>query len=350
MYVPEQRSLHAQRGLSLVELMVALVVSLLVGLAATGSAMLFNAAQRQGIAVGGATINTATTLAALKEDVAQAGLGFFGDTDFLCHRLNLSFGERNLSQDSFSPLQVSRDSRGNDQIDVVYATEVAGGANVMLRVDAGPESAELRSYLPVAEGQAVLFSPAPWATDPACTVRSVTGVSRSAAGQTITSAGDGLHNGVAFAVPASYTADARVAVLRSLAWHRYRLEGTDLLLERRSSDASAAVLRNVMAFRAEYGLADSGGTTIVAWQPPTAPWAALTPANLERVRALRIGIVIRSAQPEKRDGAGHCIASESMPLLWESTVSVPGADWACYRYRVSTVVVPLRNFALGLRS
>jgi type IV pilus assembly protein PilW len=105
-----------------------------------------------------------------------------------------------------------------------------------------------------------------------------------------------------------------------------------------------------MAFRAEYGVADSGATSIVAWQPPTAPWDVLTPANIGRVRALRIGIVTRSAQPEKRDGAGHCVASESMPVLWGSAVTVPGADWACYRYRVSTVVVPLRNFALGLRS
>jgi type IV pilus assembly protein PilW len=350
MCAPEPHTLHAQRGLTLIELLVAIVVALLVGLAATGSALFFNASQRQGIAVGGATINMATTLAALKEDVAQAGLGFFGDTDFLCHRLNLSFGARDLSQDPFSPLQVSRDAKGNDQIDAVYASEVAGGANVMLRLDATPDAAELRSYLPVVEGQAVLLSPAPWAASAACTVRSVTEVSRSAEGQRITFAGNGMHNAVAFAAPVAYTADARVALLRSLAWNRYRLDGTDLLLERRASDASAIVLRNVMAFRAQYGLADSGETTVVAWQSPTAPWDVLTPANIERVRALRIGIVTRSAQREKRDSAGHCVASESMPVLWESTVSVPGTDWACYRYRVSTVVVPLRNFALGLRS
>src|SRR3990170_25010 len=123
MCAPDPRPLHAQCGLSLVELMVAIVISLLIGLAATGSATLFNAAQRQGIAAGGATINAATTLAALKEDVAQAGLGFFGDTDYLCHRLNLSFGERDLSLDPFSPLRVSRDADGNDQIDAVYAIE-----------------------------------------------------------------------------------------------------------------------------------------------------------------------------------------------------------------------------------
>jgi len=350
MYVPEHHPLHKQHGLSLIELMVAIAVSLLVGLAATGSAMTFNAAQRQGIAAGGATINLVTTLAALKEDVAQAGLGFFGDSDYLCHRLNLSFGGRNLSQDPFSPLQVSRDARGNDQIDVVYATEVAGGANVMLRSDAGPESADLRSYLPVAEGQAVLFSPVPWATDAACTVRSVTQVSRSGAGQTVWLAASGIHNGVTFTSPVTYTADARVAALRSVEWDRYRLVGTNLLLERRSTDASATVLRNVMAFRAEYGVADDGDTTVVAWQPPAAPWDALTPENIKRVRALRIGIVVRSAQPEKRDGAGRCIASEAMPALWGSTIAVPGTDWACYRYRVSTIVVPLRNFALGLRA
>ena len=163
-------------------------------------------------------------------------------------------------------------------------------------------------------------------------------------------AGNGMHNGVAFTAPVAYTADARVALLRSLAWNRYRLDGTDLVLVRRASDASAIVLRNVMAFRAEYGVADIGETTIAAWQPPIAPWDVLMPANIERVRALRIGIVTRSDQREKRDSAGACVASESMPALWGTPITVPGTDWACYRYRVSTVVVPLRNFALGLRS
>ena len=46
-----------QRGLSIIELMVGLVVALLVGLAATSSAVMFGATQRQGIGVGGVAVN-----------------------------------------------------------------------------------------------------------------------------------------------------------------------------------------------------------------------------------------------------------------------------------------------------
>ena len=76
--------------MSIIELMVGIVVALIVGLAAAGSAMMFTASQRQGIGTGGMTVNVGTVLAALKNDTANAGLGFFGDNVFLCNTLNLS--------------------------------------------------------------------------------------------------------------------------------------------------------------------------------------------------------------------------------------------------------------------
>lgn len=342
---------RVQRGVSLIELMIGIVVALLVSLAAAGSAVLFNASQRQGMAAGGATINSTTTLAALKEDIAQAGLGFFGDSDYLCNGLNLSIDARNLSQASFSPLQVTRDANNNDQLDVVYAGQVAGGANVLLQVDATATTAQLQTFLPVSVGQAVLLSPSPAAVGAACTVRTVTAVTASTATtpQMLTTESTGTHNQVAFAAPVTYAAQGRVALLGSLAWHRYRVSGTDLLVDRMLPNTSAVLMRNVMALRVEYGAADAGQTTIAGWQEPTLTWAALSSTNIERVRALRIGIVTRSAQVEKRDNAGNCVASESTPTLFGDTVTVPGTDWACYRYRVATVVVPLRNFVMGLR-
>ena len=43
----------SQLGLSIIELMVGMVIALLVGMAATGSAAMFTASQRQGIGMGG---------------------------------------------------------------------------------------------------------------------------------------------------------------------------------------------------------------------------------------------------------------------------------------------------------
>jgi prepilin-type N-terminal cleavage/methylation domain-containing protein len=97
-----------QRGLSMIELMVGLVVSLIVGIAASSSAVMFTASQRQGIGVGGVAVNVNTALAALKNDAATAGLGFFGDSRYLCSALNLGVGATaHWDGDTFAPVRIT---------------------------------------------------------------------------------------------------------------------------------------------------------------------------------------------------------------------------------------------------
>jgi type IV pilus assembly protein PilW len=108
------------------------------------------------------------------------------------------------------------------------------------------------------------------------------------------------------------------------------------------------LVRNVVAFRIQYGITDPGGTTLTGWQNATSIFAALSGATVDRVRALRIGIVTRSAQREKANASGACEASAAKPRdPLDATVELdPGlTDWACYRYRTAVAVVPLRNLA-----
>lgn len=336
-----------QRGLSLIELLVGIVVALLVGIAASGSAIFFTAAQRQGMGTSGALINTTTALSALKEDLAQVGLGFFGQASFLCPQLNVSVGADNFSTGNFSPLSIRR-SGNFDEIDVVYANEVAGGANVVLKDNATATSATLQSFLPATAGTAVLLMNS---TANRCTVRSVTQVvpATDDTPHGIGFDGTGVHNRVAFANPGAYVSGDRVALLGTLAWQRYRVDNGNLLVERRFEAGSSVLVRNVVAFRAQYGVTVPGDTTIDDWVAPTGPWTTLTPVTLPRVRAVRLGIVTRSPQAEKRDADGNCTASEAVPQLFGANVTGLPADWGCFRYRASTVTVPLRNVALGLR-
>jgi type IV pilus assembly protein PilW len=107
--------------------------------------------------------------------------------------------------------------------------------------------------------------------------------------------------------------------------------------------------RYVVGLRAQYGVATAGGTTIERWQGASGPdFAALTSAARHRVRALRIGLVTRSAQREKEAASGHCEASMNKPELFGNAVNPDLRDWACYRYRIAVTVVPLRNFVWGL--
>lgn len=336
-----------QRGLSIVEIMVGLVVALIVGLAATGSAAVFTASQRQGVGTSGMSVNAATALSAIKSDVASAGLGFFGDSAFRCYNLNLSVGTTvQLDAASFSPVRITAGT-SSDRLDVISASSVDSGANVMMKGGSTGASATLLSRLPASAGQAVLLAPAtPGAT---CMVRSVTAVADATdeTPQILSFADTGNYNKAAFTTGVSYAERDRVALLGELQWSRYYVNGSNLLLERPLEGSSATLVRNVVAFRVQYGITGSGATdtTLTGWQDATAStiWASLSGANVERVRALRIGLVTRSAQREKANASGTCEASTAKPVLFGVTVEPDVSDWACWRYRSAVVVVPLRN-------
>ncbi|MFN7724930.1 MAG: PilW family protein [Rubrivivax sp.] len=348
-----QLSARPQTGVSLVEVMVGMVVALIISLAASGSASLFGASQRQGVGAAGATVNASTALAAIKGDVASAGLGFFGDSNYQCHSLNLGVGTTAvLNGASFAPVRVTTGSGNKDQLDVLYASNVDSGANVLIKGTSDSSSARLMSRMPVAVGDAVLLAPATPGT--ACIVRSVTTVTAATNDQplTLAFANTGHHNAATFSNVPTYADRDRVALLGTLEWSRYTVSGTELRLQRPLASGSAAdpvtLVRNVQAFRVQYGVVGTGAgdSTLTGWQDATgSTWASVSGTAVDRVRALRIGLVTRSEQREKPNTSGTCVASAAKPVLFGATVEPDVTDWACYRYRVATVVVPLRNAA-----
>lgn len=338
----------AQRGLSLVELLIGIIVSLLVGLAAAGSAMMFTASQRQGVGAGGASVNSISVMNGIKADASLAGLGFFDNSAVLCNTLNLSSGTTKVVDGgAFTPLQAT-DAGDSDQLDLLYATQVEAGSAVLLDAASDGTSADLRSLLPVSAGQAVLLAPE---VTGACTVRTVTAVTASTLTdpQRLTFAAGGQHNDAAFTTPQTYPTRAKVSMLGAVRWNRYRVDGTgQLLLERPMGGGSAVLLRNVVAFRVQYGVsATATSTTLDSWVDATGAFATVTPANIDRIRALRIGVMVRSPQREKAEEDGVCRATTEAPALFGTVPgSFTGAEWPCYRYRTSTVVVPLRNYVI----
>jgi type IV pilus assembly protein PilW len=339
----------AQRGVSMVELMVGIVVSMLVGLAATTSAVMFTAAQRQGFGAGGASINAATVLGAIKNDTALAGLGFFGESIPLCATLNLSNDTTVISNAAaFAPVQITRDS-DHDILNLLYASKVESGTNVLTAKASDTTSVELRSLLPAVVGDAVLLAPED--SGGRCTVRSVTAVTDASAlvpWQVLTFGATGAHNKAAFASASTYPSRSRASLLGAVRWHRYRVTAGNLVLERPMDGTSAVLARNVVAFRVQYGVAASAtGTTLNSWVDATGTYATLSANNIDFVRAARIALLVRSPQREKPDSAGNCSATDTAPLVFGTApAAFTGADtsWRCFRHRVSVVVVPLRNF------
>jgi type IV pilus assembly protein PilW len=264
-----------------------------------------------------------------------------------------------LNGASFSPVRVTAGSTGSDQLDVVFASNVDSGANVMIKGTSNGASVKLMSLLPAAVGDAVLLAPA--TAGAACLVRNVTAVAAATDDSplTLTFANTGTHNAATFTTTPSFAEKDRVALLGALQWSRYSVNGTDLQLNRplaTGTGATTAVLvRNVMAFRAQYGIVGTAAnaSTLAGWQDAVddtsgasaANWTSVAGSTVNRVRALRIGLVTRSAQREKADASGTCVASTSKPVLFGTTVEPDVTDWRCYRYRTAISVVPLRNVA-----
>jgi type IV pilus assembly protein PilW len=344
---------HAARGLTLVEVMIGLVIGMLVCLAAFSSARVFFASQRQAVGVGASSANAASALAAIKNDIANGGLGFFGDTAYLCAKLNLGLDHKPVADGvDFAPVMATRDG-ANDVLDVVYGNQVAAGATVRLASASNGTQASLKTLLPVSAGQAVLIAPA--STGQPCTVRSVTASTPPTvdARQQLSFGAGGKHNQASFGEQPVYGENARVSLLGQLQWRRYAVEGTDLKLTHVIDGSSAVLLRHVIGLRVEYGTAAAapGSSTLEGWREPVeAGWQTLDADNIGRVRALRVGVVVRSPQPEKPDASGNCTASTEKPQLFGNTIEPDVADWQCYRYRSVVVVAPMRNILYGMRS
>jgi type IV pilus assembly protein PilW len=326
-------SVFAQRGLSLIELLVGIAVASLVGVAALGTAVFFNAAQRQAVSAAGTTASLVTALSAVKAEIGAAALGFNIDGRYQCQRLNLAGVYANAP---FTPLRVERTADSAfDTLHIHFATQLSAAAPVRLAELANPNSTtlQLRSWLPASAGQGVMIAP----DEPgeACTVRTVSSITAPALPGlpwNVT-----LQSATSFTAPTQYLPNATVSLVgeieqRTIGVTQGQLELTSSLL-----GGSAALADNVVAFRVQYGVTDAGGG--ISWLDPTGAWSALDATNAARVRALRMGIVARAPQRDKQ-----CDASTDAPALFGEAIALSG-DWSCYRYRQAEVVVPLRNVA-----
>jgi type IV pilus assembly protein PilW len=126
-----------------------------------------------------------------------------------------------------------------------------------------------------------------------------------------------------------------------------------------SSNAQQAVAGNIVQVKAQYGK-DNGGVDPSLPGPHTANdgivdiYDTVVPPNAaawNQLLTVRIGVVARSAQPEKPSGAGPaCDTTTTTPTWSGSTGSNPNpfnltanANWQCYRYKVFETVIPVKN-------
>ncbi len=128
----------------------------------------------------------------------------------------------------------------------------------------------------------------------------------------------------------------------------YRVVDNRLEIERSLINVDTNIVaEQIVHMKAEYGKDDgSGGGTandgIVDSYSNAAPVGA---DGWRQILAVRLAMVARSAQPEKPlEEGGECDITPAFPSWAGGDIDVSADEnWQCYRYRVFETVIPLRN-------
>jgi type IV pilus assembly protein PilW len=157
---------------------------------------------------------------------------------------------------------------------------------------------------------------------------------------------------------------------RSPSFTTYAVNNGQLVALDATNAAAAPVViaDNVVQLQAQYAFDSDGDgalkdpTTVVTVNEALGDqWADTVPATLSaqgwaRIIGVRMAVVARSVQPEKPNpvtNTCNTTTASTMPRWYARDATTPylidvsasAADWACYRYRVFEVTIPIRNVA-----
>jgi type IV pilus assembly protein PilW len=155
----------------------------------------------------------------------------------------------------------------------------------------------------------------------------------------------------------SAEAPAVVINMGAMPQARYAVSSNSLTYQNLTVTGSTAInlASGVVALKAQYGISNAGSQQINAWVRATgATWATPSAANILRIKALRVAVVVRSSLLEKDNVTTTCTnnaGTNNGPCAWSDTAANPAPlidlsadpNWQRYRYRVFETIIPLRN-------
>jgi type IV pilus assembly protein PilW len=358
-----------QRGVTLVELMVALALGLIVTLVVS-QIMSFAEGQKR-ITTGGADaqVNGALALYTLQREIQMAGYGLTMDQDVLGCPVKTKHATGGDATWTLAPVVITDGADGGPDTISLLTAERAYSIPLLVSVD-HPKTADrfvVRSVVGVAEGDVLIAVPELYSATNHCTLFGVTAIAGTnqlmhAAGST--GAAVWNQDGTSAIFPdAGYPAGTLLVNAGQIV-NRVFDVGDQNLRQRTLNTASGGadvqdLFPQIVNLQALYGKDTSvpadGVIDVYDNVTPT------TNDGWRRVLAVRIAVVARSATYQKDKvttaeprwdvgtattvaGASDCGDSKCLTLKIDGLVE----DWEHYRYSVFEVVAPLRNMLWGI--
>jgi type IV pilus assembly protein PilW len=379
---------NGQRGFSLIELMVAMVIGLVVTLAITNIVVVGETHKRATTAVNDVGQNAAYASYVLDRAVRSAGSGFTQSWDregvFGC-KLNVARGgatilPRNTAfPGAFSgflggaggsanlrvaPLLIgkSQSSAGSDVLLVMGGNAAAGDVSRMIRSPGvlSPNELRLDNVIGLAPNDLALISQTGTAD---CLVEQV--ATPSVASPDVLPLGGTYYmstdpyaalraSGAAYLTPLGNLAAGNAQLQLFAVGDNRTLFSYDLLRSVGTGTditATQAIADGVVQMRALYGMDTDGNGIFNAWVDPGATGfdiAAMmaSSAKVRQVVALRVVLVLRTSNYEKEVvSPASLILFGDLPPALQQTVTLTAEDQH-YRYRTVDSMIPMRNVLL----
>ncbi len=343
----------AQRGLTLVELLVGLATGLVVLLVASQVMQSFEGQKRTSTGGNDSQTNGAVALYLLEQEVRMAGYGLFGPEGAYCsnginiYKNNGAGGEVVMNAVSLVPARIVDGGGGSDSI-VLMRSDGAADALPLSIVKGMPQPSSVvtvGSDGGLQEGDLVVLGERNG--NKVCTVMQLSQPPKNTGNgvNLIHNTGSGSPYNPKDPFPVAYeVGDIAFRYGDGTSFGRRFSVRCDHLVESDPVDVaddavtcanSTPMVAQVVDLQAEYGVVDGGALT---WQSATGDWAALDADEILQIRAIRVGVVTRHPQFEK-----NAVPAPPVPTwMGDATTELIAAN-ANYRHRIFETVIPLRH-------
>jgi type IV pilus assembly protein PilW len=347
-----------QKGFSLIEIMVGLVIGLFVSLAIYNVFGVFEKQKRVTTGNSDAQTNGAIAIYNIQRDAEKAGFAlpvYSSDfTPFNCP-INTTIDHDNNAGTAaigLSPVVITDGGAGSDTVSIRAGDSMRGGVATAMIAGTAANIAQVDTTIGCGVGDTVLVMRDPPANG--CSLTRTNAI--TAAGVT--------PRKVTFAASTNVASGNNFSCLGVWNELRYSIIANQL---NRSGEivagaitADVPIVADVVNMQAQYGVsATAASNRVEQWVDATNIWApgAITVANRNRIKAIRVAIVARNGLLDNTN------VTTAAPIAWtDALIEVPlgsgidvvsaapvinlattDANWRRYRYRVYESIIPIRN-------